>query len=78
LSLAEDGIHTSLVECYSGSEYAEYPRAFTWQNRRLEVLEIMARRRNPAGKSFRVRAADGQAFDLFYDELNQAWQVRLV
>jgi hypothetical protein len=65
------------VECYSGSQYAETPRAFTWQDRRLEVVEILDRRRTPAGKNFRVRAAGEQVYDLFYDELSQAWQVSL-
>jgi hypothetical protein len=72
LSLAE-----FQVECHSGSQYAEYPLAFTWQDRRLEVVEILDRRRTPAGKGFRVRAVDEQVYDLFYDELSQVWQVYL-
>lgn len=66
------------VECYSGSEYAEYPRAFDWQGRRLEVAQILHRWRTPPGKTFRVLAADGQVYDLGYDEMSQAWQVGLV
>ena len=68
----------SQVECYSGSEYAEYPRAFDWQGQRLEVEEVLQRRRTPSGKAFRVQVADGQVFDLFYDEMSQAWLADLV
>jgi len=66
------------VECYSGSEYAEYPRAFDWQGQRLQVDEVLQRRRTPPGKAFRVLAADGRVYDLCYDEMSQAWQVGLV
>jgi hypothetical protein len=65
------------VECYSGSEYAEYPRAFDWQGLRLVVAEILQRRRTPSGKTFRLRAADGQVYDLSYDEMSQDWQAVL-
>jgi len=73
--LTQAGSH---VECYSGSEYAEYPRALYWQGQRLEVLKVLQRRRTPSGKAFRVEVADGQVFDLFYDEMSQAWLADLV
>ena len=65
------------VECYSGSEYAEQPRAFTWEGQRLEVVEVLQRWRTPSGKSFRVVATDGQVYDLFYEELSRLWQFSL-
>ena len=66
------------IECYSGSEYAEYPRAFVWQAQRLVVVEILQRWRTPTGKNFRVVATNGQVYDLFYDEMSQAWLADLV
>ena len=68
----------SHVECYSGSEYAEYPRAFDWQGQRLEVEDVLQRRRTPSGKAFRVQVTDGHVYDLFYDEMSQAWLADLV
>jgi len=69
---------SSYVECYSGSEYAECPRAFDWQGQRLEVEEVLQRWRTPSGKTFRVLATDGRVHDLFYDEMSQAWLADLV
>lgn len=68
----------SHVECYSGSEYAEYPRAFDWQGQRLVVDEVLQRRRTPSGKTFRVRVAGGQVYDLIYNEMSQVWLADLV
>jgi hypothetical protein len=65
----------SPVECYSGVEYAEYPVSFEWQGVRLQIAEILGRRRHPGGKSFRVRIMDERIFELFYEEESQAWQI---
>ena len=67
-----------LVECHSGSEYAERPTALHWGGRRLEVVEILSSWRIPDGKCFLVRTDDGQAFELIYNELEDAWSVSSV
>ena len=64
-----------LVECYSGSEYAEYPLSFQSEGLCLKVEEILERRRTPSGKTFRVRAADDQIYALHYNEAGDKWQV---
>ena len=51
------------VECYSGVEYAERPKAFNWQGQRLAVDEMPLRWREPGYKCFRVLAG-GQTFEL--------------
>jgi len=68
------------VECRSDSQYAERPLALHWQGERLEVLEILARRRTPQGQWFRVRAGRPRQqaeliFDLQYDDTADAWQI---
>jgi hypothetical protein len=63
------------VECYSGGEYAERPRAFYWQGARLEVAEVLESWRTPAGKRFRVRVGDGSIFELSYDAAIDAWDI---
>ena len=65
---------TDVVICHSGSQYAEYPLAFQFQGDTLPVDEILRRWRTPAGKSFRVRAAEA-VFDLMYDEAYDQWRV---
>jgi hypothetical protein len=62
------------VVCHSGSQYAEYPLAFLFEDRALPVDEILRRWRIPIGKCFRVRSA-GEVFDLVYDEAHDGWRV---
>jgi hypothetical protein len=57
-----------LVECHSGFIYAEKPVALTWENRRLEIIQITAAWRSPEKRHFRVRTGNGQAFELSYPE----------
>ncbi len=66
------------VECRSDSEFAERPLALTWQGRRLEIAEILARWRGPNEKGFRVKTTDGQAFDLTYREIPDEWHIQLI
>lgn len=63
------------VECRSDSEYAERPLALTWQGYRFEIAEILGRWRGPHEKGFRVKTADGHAFELTYREGPDEWQV---
>ena len=65
-----------IVECRSDSEFAERPLALTWNGRRYEIAEIIARWRGPNEKGFRVKTADGIAFELMYRELSDEWQVQ--
>lgn len=64
-----------IVECRSEYEYAEKPIAFWWQDRRLEIQEILDQWRVPGGKCFLVRTQDNQIFQLFYGELFDEWRI---
>jgi hypothetical protein len=66
-----------LVECHSGSEYAERPTALHWEGQRLEIKEILTQWRIPGAKCFRVSVADGRQFELFYGELYDEWRINL-
>lgn len=66
------------VECYSCHTYAEEPRAFTWQGRRYEVTEIKQRWREPQGPVFRLRTADGQRWQLAYDQTQDSWSLQVL
>jgi hypothetical protein len=64
-----------LVECHSGTDYAERPKALVWEGQRLEVVEVLARWRIPGSRCFTVRTADDQAFELVYSELEDSWSI---
>ena len=63
------------VECHSDYTYAERPIALTWDGRRLEIVKILAQRRTPDEKLFRVRTSDGQEFELSYREAVDEWRI---
>lgn len=64
------------VECRSDTEFAERPLAMIWQGQRFEIAEILARWRGPGEKGFRVKTADGQAFELHYREAPDEWLIQ--
>jgi hypothetical protein len=66
---------SDIVECHSDYTYAEKPIALTWEGQRLNIVEIPLQWRTPDGKGFRVRASDGQDFELFYREATNEWQI---
>jgi hypothetical protein len=43
---------------------------------KYEVAEIFARWRGPDEKGFRVKTADGQAFEITYREIPDEWFVQ--
>ena len=63
------------VECHSGFTYAEKPIALTWENHRLEIIQITAQWRSPERRHFRVRTNNGQVFELSYHEADNEWQI---
>jgi len=66
------------VECRSDHEYADRPLALMWNGKRLEIAEILARWRGPGEKGFRVKTADGQAFELTYREIPDSWHIQIL
>lgn len=65
-----------LVECRSDTQYAERPLALIWDGKRHEIAEIIARWRGPSEHGFRVKTANGQAFELTYQEISDDWHVQ--
>ena len=68
------------VECYSGHRANERPVAFTLQDRRFEVDEIVDRwyeggltPGRPELRYFKIRTTEGQLFLLRYNPLFDAW-----
>lgn len=72
------------VECYSGYRANERPEAFTFENRRWQVEEIIdrwyeggLRSDQPALDYFKVRTTEGRIFLLRYNSLFDAWSIRI-
>ncbi len=61
------------MECYSGYQYAQEPRAVEHPEGRAEVVAVLQRWREPRGPAFRVRLADGSEATLWYDEALDQW-----
>jgi hypothetical protein len=67
---------TDLVETYGGGRLHERPQRFRWKGAWLLVEHIQARWREPGSLLFRVRAGDGQLYQLKYNRDTDAWEVR--
>lgn len=65
-----------LVDCRSDAEYAERPLSLLWEGDRHEIAEIIARWRAPGEKGFRVKTANGMAFEITYQEISDNWHVQ--
>ena len=63
------------VECRSDHDYIGHPLAFYWQDKRLEVSEVLVQIHTPHGYSFRVRNNDFGIFELIYDTNTDEWSV---
>jgi hypothetical protein len=70
------------VECYSGYKANERPTAFTCQEHRHEVAEIIDRwyeggleADRPAIDYFKVKTTDGEVFLLRYLSLFDTWSI---
>ncbi|MBD3419998.1 MAG: hypothetical protein GF398_07775 [Chitinivibrionales bacterium] len=68
-------MQTSRVESYCGYKADEYPRAFTYDSTRLEVIEIEDRWYEPDINYFKVFADDGGHYILARDLISSTWQV---
>jgi hypothetical protein len=65
----------SLVECRSEVEYPQRPLAFSWQGQRLTVQKIIAEKRTPDHKVFRVLTPEGEVFELAYSPDLDQWTI---
>jgi len=72
----KDPLVDAVVECHSGTTYAERPQALHWQGERLEIAEIIAQWRIPEGRHFRVCLTNGAIFALTYLESGDEWRIQ--
>lgn len=65
-----------LVECHSGSAYAEHPTALTWEGQRLEIEKVLSTWLTPGERHFRVQTSDQHGFELTWHEAENKWQIQ--
>ncbi|HEY7532794.1 MAG TPA: hypothetical protein VH681_08480, partial [Nitrospiraceae bacterium] len=65
------------VECSSGPQGEEVPRAFFIGNRRIEVVEVLDCWPGRDHRYFKVRERDGGLFILRHDALSGEWEITL-
>jgi hypothetical protein len=63
------------VECRSDHNYIGRPLAFYWQEKRLEITEVLMQNRTPTGYSYQVRNPELGIFELDYDTNTDEWSV---
>jgi hypothetical protein len=67
---------TETVECYSGADFGERPRAFDWNGERHQVQTVLARWETPAGPCYRVRTEGNLTIELSYVRADERWRIR--
>ncbi len=65
----------TLVECHSGYEYPQRPKAVFWRGRKRLVHIIIAEWNEPESKGFRVMLENGTVLDLIYNIDQDEWTV---
>jgi len=63
------------VECYAGQRGDEEPRAFYLDHRRIDVMAVIERWRDPRYRCFKVQAYDGETYTLCHDEHSGHWEM---
>jgi hypothetical protein len=63
------------VRCYAGASYPERPVAFEWEERWLEVAEVLHQARVPGGLVFDVLVEDGRSYRLEWDANEDDWTI---
>ena len=70
----DDSVNDPVV-CRSDSQYPERPVALYYDGERLAIDQVLARWRTPEGRRFRVLARGHLAFELFYHEAEDRWEI---
>jgi len=65
-----------IVKCYSGYKYGEIPKSFFWEDKWIQISDIIARWRTENGNKFRVETSNKDKFDLSYDESKNFWSIK--
>lgn len=65
------------VECYAGHRGDETPRRISFDERSVEVAEVIDRWLGSDHRYFKVRGADGATYVLRQDTVKHSWEITL-
>jgi hypothetical protein len=63
------------VRCYAGASYPERPVAFEWEDRWVDVAEVLWSARTPEGLVFDVQTNDRRQYRLKWNQVTEKWIV---
>lgn len=63
------------VECYAGYQGEETPRRLKFDDREIEVVDVIDRWLAPDHRYFKIRAADGATYILRHDVGSDDWEL---
>ena len=63
------------VICEAGYSGCDYPKAFTWQGRKLSVQRVIKEWREPDSKHYLVATANSSHFKLVFSEAEIKWDI---
>jgi hypothetical protein len=66
------------VECVSSARYGERPTAIIFENKCVEIKEIVKSWRSPSEICFQVLTNNRQAFELSYNEASDQWSCTII
>jgi len=65
------------VECYAGYRGEETPRRLRFDDRKIEVVEVVDRWLAPDHRYFKLRGRDGASYIVRHDVISAAWELVL-
>jgi len=65
------------VECYAGYQGEELPRRLKFDERMIEVVEVIDRWLAPDHRYFKLGVQDGATYILRHDVISAAWELVL-
>lgn len=65
----------NLVVCHSGYTYAQRPTALYWQDKRLDIQEILSEWHSPNARHFKIITVNSLLFELTYQEDSDQWRI---
>ena len=64
------------VVCRSEYTYAQRPASFFYGGEQIQVNSVLGEWHTPEGKGFKAQAEDGCIFTLFYNKIEDSWEIR--
>jgi hypothetical protein len=76
-ALNDQAVFEIRVDCSAGYRGEESPRRFHWEDRSVDVAEVVDRWIGQDHRYFKVRDPDGDTWILRHDELLDRWELAL-